>query len=1007
MKLRTNFCLTFSLFLLFVLLIQNAFPQEELVPIRAITEPSQNINRLDFSPNGQTLAGCGADDIWLWNPHNGTLLKTFSGHTGWIESIMFSPDGRYLASGGEDTTVRVWDANTGQQLRTLTGHTAHVLSVVFSPDGRYLASGGKDTTVRVWDANTGQQLRTLTGHTSGVTAVVFSPDGQLLVSGEDAMIRVWDADTGQQIGSVLAEHTAPIRSIVFSPDGQLIASASEDSTLRLWNPWTGEALRTLRGHTGPIYAVAFSPDGGLIVSGGGKLGGSSADNTLRLWDPQTGELLKTLTEHNNDLEGLAFNPIALRQNEYMLASGDDSGTVILWRLTSTPEPLTFTPSTVADQTFEVGTPINLTLPIATGGTEPYTYSLDPIPAGLQFDTATQRLSGTPTTVGTTAATYTATDTTGSTASLNFTITVQNTPSLTDLYMYWAEWQGGRIRSATLDGTNRQDLVTGLRTPSDMALDLAGGKMYWTASTALGWTKTQRANLDGTGVEDFTDVGGDGIALDLTSRKMYLVGGSKIVRANLDGTGVEDLVTTGLSYADDMALDLADGKMYWTNRGMSKIQRANLDGSNIQDLVTTGLIGPSGIALDLVDKKMYWTDENLSKIQRANLDGTNVEDLVTTGLGSTEDIELDVASGKMYWTDWGTGKIQRANLDGSNVEDLVTTGLRGPVGIALGIPQTSPGDGLRFTPNTVADQTFEVGTAVSLTLPVATGGTEPYIYTLAPIPEGLDFESDTRQLGGIPTSVGTTNVTYTATDTTGESATLNFTITVLEEGVAEDPLDVDRDGQITVVDLAIVALFYGTQVPAGMSLPADVNADGSVDILDLTLVAQAIDAAGGNGFSLADIAAALEAVAAAPNAVSGGNFAYRNVAAALADAKIEKGIPETVLKALQQLLTEMERAEIPESTALLPNYPNPFNPETWIPYHLAQAANVTLTVYDVRGSVVRELRLGHQPAGVYVNRGRAAYWDGKNQLGEKVASGVYFYTLAAGEFTATRKLLIEK
>ena len=99
--------------------------------------------------------------------------------------------------------------------------------------------------------------------------------------------------------------------------------------------------------------------------------------------------------------------------------------------------------------------------------------------------------------------------------------------------------------------------------------------------------------------------------------------------------------------------------------------------------------------------------------------------------------------------------------------------------------------------------------------------------------------------------------------------------------------------------------------------------------------------------------------------------------------------------------------IPETTALLPNYPNPFNPETWIPYHLSTDAEVTLTIYDVRGVPVRTLVLGHQTAGVYESRARAASWDGKNQLGELVASGLYFYTFTAGEFNATRRLLIAK
>ena len=242
------------------------------------------------------------------------------------------------------------------------------------------------------------------------------------------------------------------------------------------------------------------------------------------------------------------------------------------------------------------------------------------------------------------------------------------------------------------------------------------------------------------------------------------------------------------------------------------------------------------------------------------------------------------------------------------------------------------------------------------------------------------------------------------------------------------VDVNGDGQMTVLDLAIVALFYGTQVPEGVSLPADVNADGTVDIVDLVAVAQAIDAADNQGeLSADDVDAVLEAVVAQVNVIEAipkaparssisqharlSGVAYRNVAAAFEaakhfatdDARLGKWMP--LFKELLQLLAEMR--DIPETTALLPNYPNPFNPETWIPYHLATDAAVVLTIYDVRGVAVRALTLGHQTAGVYESRVRAAYWDGRNESGEPVASGVYFYTLTAGEFTATRKLLIVK
>ena len=119
---------------------------------------------------------------------------------------------------------------------------------------------------------------------------------------------------------------------------------------------------------------------------------------------------------------------------------------------------------------------------------------------------------------------------------------------------------------------------------------------------------------------------------------------------------------------------------------------------------------------------------------------------------------------------------------------------------------------------------------------------------------------------------------------------------------------------------------------------------------------------------------------------------------LTDLRLQRGI-----FFLEQLLATLTPKEI----GLLPNYPNPFNPETWIPYHLAYASDVTLTIYDTTGAMVRQLDLGHQPAGFYVARSRAAYWDGRNQLGESIASGLYFYTLTTGDFTATRKMSIRK
>ena len=177
----------------------------------------------------------------------------------------------------------------------------------------------------------------------------------------------------------------------------------------------------------------------------------------------------------------------------------------------------------------------------------------------------------------------------------------------------------------------------------------------------------------------------GIALDVATGKMYWtdVGTNKIQRANLDGSQVETLVSTGLEGPVGIALDVATGKMYWTDWSTARIQRANLDGSQVETLVSTGLESPVRIALDVAAGKMYWTHRDPVRIQRANLDGSQVETLVD-GLDGPDGIALDVAAGKMYWADAGTNKIQRANLDGSQVETLVSTGLEGPIGIALDV-----------------------------------------------------------------------------------------------------------------------------------------------------------------------------------------------------------------------------------------------------------------------------------------------------------------------------------
>ena len=204
-------------------------------------------------------------------------------------------------------------------------------------------------------------------------------------------------------------------------------------------------------------------------------------------------------------------------------------------------------------------------------------------------------------------------------------------------------------------------------------------------------------------------------------------------------------------------------------------------------------------------------------------------------------------------------------------------------------------------------------------------------------------------------------------------------------------DVDGNGVVNILDLVRITTRLGRTGPD----VADVNGDGSVDIRDIVLAA-----------------ALMGTEAAAPSAsvieTKRGNLTLRPEdihlwltqaqQLELRDPTLKRGV--MVLRHLMEMLT-------PKKTYLLPNYPNPFNPETWFPYQLAELTDVSISIYSADGKLVRILVLGHQPAGVYQDKNRAAYWDGRNALGEIVASGIYFYTLRAGEFTATRKMLIRK
>ena len=274
-----------------------------------------------------------------------TELPAFSGRVGhsfWIASVAFSPDGRYALSGSWDGTMKFWEIATGKEIRTFKGAPGSaVYAVAFSPDGRYALSGSGELTL--WEVATGKEIKTFLRHSSTIASVAFSPDGRYLLSwlGGDGnpSIKLWEVATGKEIRTFESKKTTSwgwiplgsVESISFSPDGRYALSLSfNNREMMLWDVATGKGIRTFTGHSGVVASVAFSPDGRYALSG-------SRDRTIKLWDIATGKEIRTFTGHSNIVTSVAFSP----DGRYVL-SGSGDKTIKLWDIATAKEIRTFT-----------------------------------------------------------------------------------------------------------------------------------------------------------------------------------------------------------------------------------------------------------------------------------------------------------------------------------------------------------------------------------------------------------------------------------------------------------------------------------------------------------------------------------------------------------------------------------------------------------------------------------------------------------------------------------------
>ena len=787
-------------------------------------------------------------------------------------------------------------------------------------------------------------------HGSSIYTVAYSPvDASLVASaGGNGTIKLWNLQNGGV--TTLRGHSDTVNTMAFSPNGELLASGGDDYRFKLWDVQNQQTIATLEHIIGrnrsAIKAVTFSPDGQLLATAG---------YDVKLWSVSNQQEIVTF-QHNQWVLAVAFSP-----DGQLLATGDHGGTVRIWDVQ------------------------NRQVIARLAGDTTYVHSVAFSPDGRTLASAGYQ-------------------------GLIKLWTVENWESLGTFQ------NPGTAYTVDFSPDGKVLASTGHEVVSLWSVE--SGEQIASLTGHNGWVRGVAFSPDGR----FVASGGDDRVVRVQNietylqtlqqrdmvRLIYFLPRDRRAQWGID-TQLDTLIKdTQQFYAEQMQASGFERKTF--------AFETDVTGKAVVHQVT-GKFNDWYYRSDTLDKVMEEINEQFDRSKHLYL------------------IAIDIGSELIdtHWCgrggfDWSGGGKAIIPASGSCFSLDVTAH---ELGHALGLEHDfrddayimSYGGGVRHRLSHCAAEWLEASrffnaSEIAYNEPTTIQMLSPLAYP--PNATSLRFEvTDTDGLHQaqliIPTVVGDPAdgvKLHSCKSLDGEMNEIEFITTGLRAAAANEVIlrvidvngnfrqetysinmdnvvrvDVNGDGRVNVDDLVRVAAFFGQSSVPGAVLNSDINSDGAVDVNDILL-----------------IIAALENLASAPAAHSQPFAAY--LERWIGEAKQHNPGNKTFQKGIA-VLEQLLVAWHPKETVLLPNYPNPFNPETWIPYHLAHDAAVILTIYDTQGTVVRQLDLGYQSAGYYNNRRRAAYWDGRNESGELVASSVYFYQLRAGDYTAVRRMVILK